>query len=72
MKKIIKLQADKDKVYINLNTLRFYSCALYVDSDLEKNWVQIHKQDIKSFIAEQKAQIENSVVTHETTEVKPE
>lgn len=66
----IRIKIDTDKVLINKHNLRIVSGILYTED--KDSWVQIDKQDIKSFIAEQKAQIENSVVTNETTEVKTE
>lgn len=58
MKKIIKLQADVNKVYINLNTLRYCTHPIYINADFESNWVQVEEKDVRSFIAEQKAQKE--------------
>ena len=68
MEKILKLTADKGKVYVNINTLRIYTQTVFINPDFEKDWVQINLNDVKSFIAEQKAQM-NPV---ENTEVKTE
>ena len=72
IKKIIALEVIPGKVFINLNTLRYYTCTMIIKSEFEKDWVQIDKKDVEKFIAEQKTQISNSETPVETTEVKTE
>ena len=62
---MIRVKAETGKVLINLNTLKFYTCAVYIKKEFEKYWIQINKADIKAFISEQKAQIETSAEASE-------
>lgn len=72
MKTQIRLKAQSGKVFVNVRTLYYVTCNIYTKPEFEKDWIQIDMKDLKQFIADRKAQIENSVVTNETTEVKPE
>lgn len=68
IKKTIALEVIPGNVFINLNTLRYHSCMMIIKPEFEKDWIQINEEDVKKFIAEQKAQM-NPV---ETTDVKSE
>ena len=59
MKNLIKLTAEINKVYVNLNTLRYHTCSIYIKPEFEKHWVQVNKSDVHTFISEQRAQIKN-------------
>lgn len=72
MKTHIKLKLQSNKVFINIRTLKYVTCNVYTKPEFEKDWVQIDQKDLKQFIADKKAQMENTVVTNETTEVKTE
>ena len=69
---MIKLTTTNGKVLINLNTLRYYTCTVYIKPEFEKDWVQINEKDVKAFIAEQKAQIVTNEAPVEITDVKTE
>ena len=43
MKNLIKLTAEINKVYVNLNTLRYHTCSIYIKPEFEKHWVQVNK-----------------------------
>ena len=70
--KILKLTADKGKVYVNINTLRVYTQTVFINPDFEKDWVQINENDVRAFIAEQKSQIVTNETPVKTTDVKTE
>jgi len=72
MKTTIRLKAQQGKVFVNVRTLRYVTCNIYTKPEFEKDWVQIDMKDLKQFIADKKAQLENPVVTDETTEAKTE
>lgn len=72
MKKLIKLEAIDGKIHININTLKYTRYTLYIDRRDRNNWITIEMSNLKSFIAEQKAQKETQINPVETTEVKPE
>lgn len=65
MKNLIKLTPEIDKVYINLNTLRYYTCPVYIKPEFEKHWVQIDISKARAFINEQRAQLRDSAMTAE-------
>lgn len=59
IKKIIALEVIPGKVFINLNTLRYYTCTMIIKSEFEKDWIQINEEDVTKFISEQRAQMSN-------------
>lgn len=70
--KYIKIKPLINRVIVNINTLKTYRTPIYINSKYENNWIQVHVSKLEDFIAEQKAQIQNTVVANETTEAKTE
>ena len=64
-KNTIRLKSSVGKVYINLNTLKYYTCPMYIKSEFEKDWVQVDAKNVKAFIEEQKAQQEAETIKAE-------
>lgn len=70
--KYIKIKPLVNRVIVNINTLKTYKTPIYINSKYENNWIQVNVSQLEAFIAEQKAQMENSVAATGATEIKTE
>ena len=62
---IKRIKLMPNKVFINVKTLKYVTCNIYTKPEFEKDWVQIDMKDLKQFIADRKAQIEDPVADTE-------